>query len=294
MIDHDKNVGTVLDVLDELGIADDTIVIYSTDNGPHRNCWPDAGTTPFRSEKNTNWEGAYRVPELIRWPGKIKAGSVSNDIIQHHDWLPTLLAAAGDPDVSDKLKKGYQMRRRRRVQGAHRRVQPDAVPDGRGRTQPAARLLLLQRRRRTGRRCASRTGRSSSPSSAARARCGPGPSRSRRCGCPSCSTCAPTRSSTPTSRRTPTTTGSCGATSSSSTRPRWRRSSSTRSRSSRRGTHRPASASTRSSRSSKTSWRRLTSRPPATATTIQERDCACLIQNRTSSSSGVTTSASRT
>ena len=106
MIDHDKNVGTVLDVLDDLGIADDTIVIYSTDNGPHRNSWPDAGTTPFRSEKNTNWEGAYRVPELIRWPGKIKAGSVSNDIIQHHDWLPTLLAAAGDPDVSDKLKKG--------------------------------------------------------------------------------------------------------------------------------------------------------------------------------------------
>ncbi len=108
MIDHDKNVGTVLDVLDELGIADDTIVIYSTDNGPHRNSWPDAGTTPFRSEKNTNWEGAYRVPELIRWPGKIKAGSVSNDIIQHHDWLPTLLAAAGDPDVSDKLKKGFK------------------------------------------------------------------------------------------------------------------------------------------------------------------------------------------
>ena len=109
MIDHDKNVGTVLDVLDELGIADDTIVIYSTDNGPHRNTWPDAGTTPFRSEKNTNWEGAFRVPELIRWPGKIKAGSVSNDIIQHHDWLPTLLAAAGDPDVSDKLKKGHKI-----------------------------------------------------------------------------------------------------------------------------------------------------------------------------------------
>ena len=75
MIDHDKNVGTVLDVLDELGIADDTIVIYSTDNGPHRNSWPDAGTTPFRSEKDTNWEGAFRVPEMIRWPGKIKAGT---------------------------------------------------------------------------------------------------------------------------------------------------------------------------------------------------------------------------
>jgi arylsulfatase len=107
MIDHDRNVGTVLDVLDELGIAENTIVIYSTDNGPHRNSWPDAGTTPFRSEKNTNWEGAYRVPELIRWPGRIKAGSLSNEIVQHHDWLPTLLAAAGDPDITEKLKKGH-------------------------------------------------------------------------------------------------------------------------------------------------------------------------------------------
>src|ERR1700735_2956707 len=109
MIDHDRHVGQVLDCLDELGIAEDTIVVYSTDNGPHRNTWPDAGTTPFRSEKNTNWEGGFRVPEMIRWPGKIKAGSISNDIIQHHDWLPTLLAAAGDPDVSDKLKKGYEI-----------------------------------------------------------------------------------------------------------------------------------------------------------------------------------------
>jgi arylsulfatase A-like enzyme len=109
MIDHDENVGTVLDCLDELGIAEDTIVIYSTDNGPHRNSWPDAGTTPFRSEKNTNWEGAFRVPEIIRWPGKIKAGTVSNEIIQHHDWLPTLLAAAGDPDIVETLKKGHRI-----------------------------------------------------------------------------------------------------------------------------------------------------------------------------------------
>jgi arylsulfatase A-like enzyme len=108
MIDHDKLVGNVLDYLDELGIADNTFVMYSTDNGPHRNSWPDAGTTPFRSEKNTNWEGAFRVPLLVRWPGKIKAGSISNDIIQHHDWLPTFLAMAGDTEVVDKLKKGYQ------------------------------------------------------------------------------------------------------------------------------------------------------------------------------------------
>ncbi|GED98333.1 arylsulfatase [Gordonia crocea] len=109
MIEHDKNVGTVLDVLDELGIADDTIVIYSTDNGPHRNSWPDGGTTPFRSEKDTNWEGAFRVPELIRWPGHIEAGAVSNEIIQHHDWLPTLLAAAGDTTTPDELKKGKEV-----------------------------------------------------------------------------------------------------------------------------------------------------------------------------------------
>lgn len=107
MIDHDKNVGTVLAMIDKLGIGDNTIVMYSTDNGPHRNSWPDAGTTPFRSEKNTNWEGAYRVPALVRWPGKIKPGTVSNDMISHLDWMPTLLAAAGVPDVKEKLLAGY-------------------------------------------------------------------------------------------------------------------------------------------------------------------------------------------
>jgi len=109
MIDHDKVVGTLLDKLDELGIAENTIVIYSTDNGPHMNSWPDAGMTPFRSEKNTNWEGAFRVPELVRWPGKIPAGVVSNEIIQHHDWLPTFLAAVGEPDVVEKLKRGHDV-----------------------------------------------------------------------------------------------------------------------------------------------------------------------------------------
>jgi arylsulfatase A-like enzyme len=109
MIDHDRNVGQVLDKLDELGIAEDTIVIYSTDNGPHMNTWPDAGMTPFRSEKNTNWEGAFRVPEMIRWPGRIPAGVISNEIIQHHDWLPTLVSAAGDPDIVEKLKAGHSI-----------------------------------------------------------------------------------------------------------------------------------------------------------------------------------------
>jgi arylsulfatase len=107
MIDHDKHVGELLDLLDELEIAENTIVIYSTDNGPHQNTWPDAGTTPFRSEKNTNWEGAFRVPQLIRWPDRIPAGAVSNGIVQHHDWLPTFLAAAGEPDVVEKLKAGH-------------------------------------------------------------------------------------------------------------------------------------------------------------------------------------------
>jgi arylsulfatase len=108
MIDHDKNVGTVLKALDDAGVADNTFVMYSTDNGPHMNSWPDAGMTPFRSEKNTNWEGAYRVPAMVRWPGKIKAGTVSNQIVAHLDWLPTLLAMAGEPDITQKLLKGHK------------------------------------------------------------------------------------------------------------------------------------------------------------------------------------------
>jgi arylsulfatase len=106
MIDHDKNVGTVLKALDDLGIANDTFVLYSTDNGPHMNSWPDGAMTPFRNEKNSNWEGAYRVPELVRWPGKIKPGTIANGIVSHLDWLPTLLAIAGNPQVSDELLKG--------------------------------------------------------------------------------------------------------------------------------------------------------------------------------------------
>jgi arylsulfatase len=109
MIDHDRMVGALLQVLDDLGIADDTIVMYSTDNGPHRNSWPDAGTTPFRSEKNTNWEGAFRVPLLLRWPGKIPENSVSNGIVSHLDWLPTFVAAAGEPGIKEKLLGGYKV-----------------------------------------------------------------------------------------------------------------------------------------------------------------------------------------
>jgi len=108
MIDHDKNVGQMLDYLDELGITDDTFVMYSTDNGPHMNSWPDAGMTMFRSEKDTNWEGAFRVPMIVRWPGHVPAGEITNEIVQHHDWLPTFCAMAGAPEIPERLLKGYK------------------------------------------------------------------------------------------------------------------------------------------------------------------------------------------
>jgi arylsulfatase A-like enzyme len=109
MIEHDGDVGKLLKTLDDLNIANDTIVLYTTDNGPHMNSWPDAAMTPFRSEKDTNWEGAFRVPAMIRWPGHIKPGTVANDIIGSHDWFPTLLAAAGDPDVANRLLQGWKI-----------------------------------------------------------------------------------------------------------------------------------------------------------------------------------------
>ncbi|NNE19503.1 MAG: sulfatase-like hydrolase/transferase, partial [Myxococcales bacterium] len=109
MLEHDGHVGQLLDKLDELGITNDTVVFYSTDNGPHYNTWPDAAATPFRGEKNTNWEGGWRVPAMVRWPGKIPAASVSNGIMHHMDWLPTVAAIAGDPDIKDKLLKGQRI-----------------------------------------------------------------------------------------------------------------------------------------------------------------------------------------
>jgi arylsulfatase A-like enzyme len=109
MIDHDKNVGEVLKALDDVGIADNTFVMYSTDNGPHMNSWPDGAMTHFRNEKNSNWEGAHRVPAMVKWPGHIKPGTVSNDIVSHLDWLPTLLAIAGDTTVKEKLLVGNKV-----------------------------------------------------------------------------------------------------------------------------------------------------------------------------------------
>ncbi|MBE9564027.1 MAG: arylsulfatase [Proteobacteria bacterium] len=108
MVEHDMHVGRFLELLDELGIADNTLVFYSTDNGPHMNTWPDAAMTPFRGEKNTNWEGAMRVPAMVRWPGHIEAGAWSTEIMHHMDWLPTILAAAGDANIKDELLKGHK------------------------------------------------------------------------------------------------------------------------------------------------------------------------------------------
>ena len=106
MVEHDLHIGQFLDKLDELDIADDTVVFYSTDNGPHMNTWPDAAMTPFWGEKNTQWEGAWRVPAMVRWPGRIEEGSINNEIVHHMDWLPTFAAIAGEPEIKEKLKEG--------------------------------------------------------------------------------------------------------------------------------------------------------------------------------------------
>lgn len=113
MVEHDIMVGELLDLLDELGLAENTIVQYSTDNGPHYNTWPDAATTPFRGEKNSNWEGAYRVPCFVRWPGKFPAGETLNGIVSHEDWLPTFAAAGGAPDIKEKLLEGVELNGRK-------------------------------------------------------------------------------------------------------------------------------------------------------------------------------------
>jgi hypothetical protein len=113
MVEHDMHVGELLKLLDELGIAESTVVYYSTDNGLHFNTWPDAANTPFRSEKNSNWEGAYRVPAFIRWPGRFPAGTTLNGIVAHEDWLPTFAAAAGATDIKKKLKAGVELNGRK-------------------------------------------------------------------------------------------------------------------------------------------------------------------------------------
>jgi arylsulfatase len=113
MVEHDGQVGEMLKLVDDLGLANDTIVFYSTDNGPHYNAWPDAGTTQFRSEKNSNWEGAYRVPAFVRWPGRFPADTTLNGIVAHEDWLPTFAAAAGAPDLPEKIMAGVELNGRK-------------------------------------------------------------------------------------------------------------------------------------------------------------------------------------
>ena len=129
MVEHDGFVGQLLKKLDDLGIADNTIVVYGTDNGAEVMSWPDGGTTPFRGEKATNWEGGYRTPCLIRWPGVIKPGTIYNDMFAHEDLLPTFAAAAGDTDVVERCKKGCKSGSQV-LQGASRRLQSDAVLQG--------------------------------------------------------------------------------------------------------------------------------------------------------------------
>ena len=146
MLDHDDTVGSMLDLLDELGIAENTIVMYSTDNGPHMNSWPDAGMTPFRNEKNSNWEGAYRVPALVRWPGHIPAGSVLNGIVSHDDWFVTLLSVGGCARHRRAAARGHRPERHD-LQGAPRRARPVGVHHRPDRREPAPALLLCLRRR---------------------------------------------------------------------------------------------------------------------------------------------------
>ena len=147
MVETDGHVGQLLKKLDDLGVADNTIVVYTTDNGAEVITWPDGGATPFRGEKATNWEGGFRVPTLIRWPGVIKPGTIVNDICAHEDFIPTFAAAAGEPDLVEKVKKGTTLNGKR-LQGPPRRLQPDAVLQGRGEGVAARGLPLLERRRR--------------------------------------------------------------------------------------------------------------------------------------------------
>jgi arylsulfatase len=208
MIEHDAIIGNILKTMDDLGIADNTIVIYTTDNGPHQNTWPDAGTTPFRSEKNTNWEGAFRVPCMIRWPGRVQPGSISNEMISGLDWLPTLMAAAGEPEIKDKLLKGHQA-------GA-KTVKVTSTATTSCRILPARRSVARARSSSISTttaissRCDTKTGRSSLRSNGSRERCKSGLSHSPSCACQKYSICAPILMSARTSLRTAIGTGCSG------------------------------------------------------------------------------------
>ena len=150
MVELDGYVGQLLKKLDDLGIADNTIVVFTTDNGAEVMSWPDGGTTPFRGEKATNWEGGYRVPMVMRWPGTIKPGTVYNEMFSHYDLIPTFAAAGGDPDIVAKVPPGCSDRQQD-FQGSSRRLQPHAFLQRRGEGVATQGVRLLERRRPTGR-----------------------------------------------------------------------------------------------------------------------------------------------
>ena len=215
MLEHDDTIGTLLKALDDMGIANNTIVVYSSDNGPHMNTWPDGAMTWFRSEKNTNWEGAFRVPCLVRWPGVIKPGTVTNELMSHNDWIPTLCAIAGEPDIVNKLKAGYT------ANGINYKVHLDGYDQShfpaqrerdRGQQQRheerPRQVLLLRRRRPAGGHAQGRLQVRLCRTARCRARWASGPSRSPSCACRRSSTCSRTRSNGPTSRPTRSGTGS--------------------------------------------------------------------------------------
>ena len=149
MVEHDGQVGQVLKKLDDLGIANNTIVIYTTDNGAETFSWPDGGTTPFKGEKNTNWEGGYRVPAMVRWPGLVPPRTEINEVFSAEDWATTLVAAAGEPDIKNKAAVGLRCCWQE-LQGSPRRLR-SARPSLPQRAQQAPRILLLDRRRQPGR-----------------------------------------------------------------------------------------------------------------------------------------------
>ena len=205
MVELDGYVGQLLDKLDELGVADNTIVVFTTDNGAEVLSWPDGGSTPFRGEKDTNWEGGWRIPCVMRWPGVIEPGRVINDICSLQDFIPTFAAANGEPDLVEKVKKGYK------IGDKTFKVHLDGynlLPflDGQGGEVAARRFHLLERRWRLHGDAHGAGSRSSSPSSGTRASmCGA--NLCRRCAFPSSSICAPTHSSA-ARRASSTTTGS--------------------------------------------------------------------------------------
>ena len=206
MIEHDGDVGKLLKALDDLGIAGNTIVIYTTDNGPNQFSWPDAATTPFRSEKDTNWEGAFRVPAMVRWPGHIKAGDVSTQMFSGLDWFPTLLAAAGDGTIKDRLLQGTD------IGGTTFKVHLDGYNQlgyltGAEQDRATHRFCLLRRRRRSCGATVTATGKRCSRSRRSPAAFRSGTSRSPPIAYQRCSTCAWTLTNAQTLSPTNMTTG---------------------------------------------------------------------------------------